>query len=141
MTDLVRYFQTTVTLAVTLCAASLVVAQDLEPRSYTNVPIGETFLVAGYVRSSGDVAPSGADSPLQDLELTINALGLGFARSFELAGSSAKIDVGVSRLCFEDVYSRQKFPRRRPNFQRPTLVVKPQSRRERCQPCWEKDRQ
>lgn len=76
-------------------------AQDLEPRSYTNVPIGETFLVAGYVRSQGDVAPSGAASPLQDLELTIDALGVGVAHSFNLAGSSAKIDVAASRLCFE----------------------------------------
>ena len=101
MTDLAKHFRLAATLVVALCTASIAVAQDLEPRSYTNVPIGETFLVAGYVRSSGDVAPSGADSPLQDLELTINALGLGFARSFELAGSSAKIDVAVSRLCFE----------------------------------------
>ncbi len=95
------YYHTAASLAVALCASPFVVAQDLEPRSYTNVPIGETFLVAGFVRSEGDVAPSGAASPLQDLELTIDALGVGAAHSFELAGSSAKIDVAVSRLCFE----------------------------------------
>lgn len=100
-TNIYRYYHAAASFAVALCASPFVVAQDLEPRSYTNVPIGETFLVAGVVRSEGDVAPSGAASPLQDLELTIDALGVGAAHSFELAGSSAKIDVGVSRLCFE----------------------------------------
>jgi hypothetical protein len=103
-TDLAKHFRLTATaaiLAATLVAAPMLLAQDLEPRSYTNVPIGETFLVAGVVRSAGDVAPSGAASPLQDLELTIDALGVGFAHSFDLAGSSAKIDVGASRQCFE----------------------------------------
>ncbi len=76
-------------------------AQDLEPRSYTNVPTGESFLATGYIRSSGDIAPSGAASPIQDLELTIDAGFVGFAHSFDLAGSSAKIDMGASRICFD----------------------------------------
>ena len=90
--------------AVVLCCAlavSPVSAQDLEPRSYSNVPVGETFLVAGYGRSSGDIAPSGPASPIQELELTIDAGFVGFAHSFEFAGSSAKIDMGASRICFE----------------------------------------
>jgi len=82
-------------------AAGALNAQDLEPRSYTNVPVGETFLAAGYIRSSGDIAPSGSASPIQELELTIDAGFVGFARSFDLAGSSAKIDMGAARICFE----------------------------------------
>lgn len=104
MTDLTKHFQIAVTLTAlvgALVAVPSVLAQDLEPRSYTNVPIGETFLAAGVVRSAGDIAPSGVASPVQDLELTIDALGVGYAHSFELAGSSAKIDVAASRLCFE----------------------------------------
>jgi hypothetical protein len=30
-------------------------AQELEPRQYSNVPIGMNFLVAGYARSDGAV--------------------------------------------------------------------------------------
>ena len=82
-------------------AVNQAAAQDLEPRSYSNVPIGETFLVAGYGRSSGDIAPSGPASPIQDLELTINAGVVGFAHTFALAGSSAKIDMAASRICFD----------------------------------------
>jgi len=84
-----------------LLGNSWAVAQDLEPRSYTNVPIGETFLIVAYVRSGGDIAPSGSSSPIQDFELDIDAGALGFAHTFELAGSSAKIDVVATRLCYE----------------------------------------
>ena len=51
-------------LARLVCLAALVIvflpvqgaqAQDLEPRAYSSSPIGTTFLVAGLVRSSGDV--------------------------------------------------------------------------------------
>ena len=30
-------------------------AQDLEPRSYTNIPIGQTLMVVAGARSEGDV--------------------------------------------------------------------------------------
>ena len=61
-----------------LLGSSQLVAQDLEPRSYTNVPVGESFLVVAYVRSGGEIAPSGASSPLQDFELDIDAGAVGF---------------------------------------------------------------
>jgi len=31
-------------------------AQDLEPRSYANTPVGMNFLLVGYAYSDGDVA-------------------------------------------------------------------------------------
>ena len=31
-------------------------AQDAEPRSYTNTPVGLNFLIAGYVYSQGKIA-------------------------------------------------------------------------------------
>ena len=102
--DLTKYFQIAATVALfagVLIAVPTAVAQELEPRSYTNIPIGETFLVAGVVRSAGDIIPSGAASPLQDVEITIDALAVGVAHSFDLAGSSAKIDAVASRICFE----------------------------------------
>lgn len=75
-------------------------SQALEPRSYSNVPIGQTFAVLGYVRSEGELTPT-ATSPLQDAEMTIDAGVAGVAHTFALAGKSAKLDVGVSRQCFE----------------------------------------
>jgi Putative MetA-pathway of phenol degradation len=75
-------------------------AQDLEPRSYTNVPIDQTFVVVGGVYSDGDLSPT-ATSPLQDAELTLEAAVVGFAHTFALAGKSAKIDMAATRQCME----------------------------------------
>jgi len=80
--------------------SGLLVAQSLEPRSYTNVPVGETFLVIGAARSDGDVSPT-PSSPLQDLELTIDSGVLGLAHTFALAGDSAKVDIVAARVCYE----------------------------------------
>lgn len=88
-------------LIATFLVAVPVAAQDLEPRSYTNVPIGESFLAVGYVRSGGDIAPSGSTSPIQDFELDIDAGAIGFAHTFPLAGKSAKVDMVATRLCWE----------------------------------------
>ena len=53
------------------CGRSAVVAQDLEPRFYTNVPIGFNFVAAGYGYSEGNVLfdPSIA---LDNADLTID---------------------------------------------------------------------
>jgi hypothetical protein len=75
-------------------------SQALEPRSYSNVPVGETFAVLGYVYSSGELTPT-QTSPLQDAELTIDTGVVGIAHTFALAGSSAKFDMAASRQCFE----------------------------------------
>ncbi|PLW66840.1 transporter, partial [Pseudohalioglobus lutimaris] len=82
----------------TVCAGSQ--AQELEPRSFNNIPINETFLVVGAGRSDGDLSPPGS-SPLQDAELTIDALAVGASRTFALAGDSAKVDIVGSRACYE----------------------------------------
>jgi hypothetical protein len=39
-----------------LAGASFAAAQDLEPRSYVNTPVGMNFLVAGYAYTTGGVA-------------------------------------------------------------------------------------
>lgn len=75
-------------------------AQSLEPRSYTNVPVGETFLLVGAARSEGEVSPT-PSSPLQDLELTIDTGVVGLAHTFAMAGDSAKLDIGAARVCYE----------------------------------------
>jgi hypothetical protein len=67
-------------------------AQQLEPRSYSNIPVGMNFLVGGYVYTDGDISTD-ATSPLQDAEVhTHNAL-VGYARSFGVWGTSGKFDI------------------------------------------------
>ena len=75
-------------------------AQDLEPRSYTNIPIGMNFLVLGAAHSTGGVSPS-PSTPIEDTELTINSAVIGYAHTFNLAGKSAKIDMSAARICFK----------------------------------------
>ena len=76
-------------LLLTTCEA---VAQQLEPRSYSNIPVGMNFLVGGYVYTDGSIGTD-ASSPLQDAEVqTHNAL-VGYARSFGVWGTSGKFDI------------------------------------------------
>lgn len=77
---------------------SLAYSQELEPRSYANIPVGQTFLVLGYVHSEGGLSPS-PSVPVEDAELTIDGIALGMAHTFAIAGSSSKVDAVLSRLC------------------------------------------
>ncbi|MEP4484723.1 MAG: transporter [Halioglobus sp.] len=86
--------------AVCLLTVSTLEAQELEPRSYTNVPIGETFLVLGGVRSEGELTPV-SGSVLQDAELTIDVAVAGLAHTFALGDDSAKVDFVLARSCYE----------------------------------------
>ena len=83
-----------------LLTASIVAAQDLEPRSYSNIPVGETFLVLGLARSEGDLTPT-STSTLEDAELTIDAGVIGMAHTFSFLGDSAKFDMVAGRACYE----------------------------------------
>jgi len=67
-------------------------AQEMEPRSYSAVPVGTNFVVAGYARSTGDVSldPS---LPITDLQARINTYSLGYSHSFGVAGHLASIAV------------------------------------------------
>ena len=75
-------------------------AQSLEPRAYTNVPVGETFIALGAIRSDGDVSPV-PSSPLQDVEMTLDTGILAMAHTFAIAGKAAKIDGIAGRVCYE----------------------------------------
>lgn len=65
-------------------------AQEMEPRSYSAVPVGTNFVVASYSRSSGDVLfdPS---LPITNLQARINTYSLGYSHSFGLFGHVASI--------------------------------------------------
>ena len=67
-------------------------AQELEPRAYTNTPVGLNFLIAGYAYSSGGVATD-PTLPIKDAHLHIHSAILAYARSLNVLGTSGKVDV------------------------------------------------
>jgi len=66
--------------------------QDLEPRAYTNTPVGLNFAIAGYAWTNGDVAVD-ASLPLEDAKLQTDTAVLAYARSLDVFGTSGKLDV------------------------------------------------
>ena len=67
-------------------------AQQIEPRAYSNIPVGLNFVAVGYIYSQGDIATD-ASVPLQDASLTVHATALGYVRSFDFLGKSASVAV------------------------------------------------
>jgi len=67
-------------------------AQELEPRAYSNAPVGMNFLIAGYQYSDGALIfdPS---IPVTDANARVNAEFLGYVRTVDMAGKSAKVGV------------------------------------------------
>lgn len=81
-----------------LLASNGVFAQDLEPRTYSNLPIGQNFLVAGYAHSEGEITPA-PSVLIKDVDLTIDGFVGAYARSINLWGKVGKIDALWSRVC------------------------------------------
>ena len=67
-------------------------AQQLEPRSLTNVPPGYSFLVAGYEYNSGNILidPS---VPIEEFNGDVHGGALAVGRSLNVLGHFAKVDV------------------------------------------------
>ena len=82
-----------------MLAAASANAQDLEPRSYANTPVGLNFLIAGYGYTEGNVAfdPS---LPIADTKYYANTEVLAYARALGVWGNSAKFDVVVPYTSF-----------------------------------------
>jgi len=72
---------------VLLLLAGAAQAQSIDPRSYSNAPIGVDFLLSGVVRSNGGV-PSDPALPLTDPKLEVWSGFVGFAHVFEVGGQS-----------------------------------------------------
>jgi len=73
-------------------------AQELDPRSYINIPIGQNFIGLVYSYTDGDVYTS-PDVPIEDLTLRIDGPSLVYANTFGLFGHSAKFDMFVGHAC------------------------------------------
>jgi hypothetical protein len=67
-------------------------AQDIEPRAYSNAPVGMNFAIAGYAYTRGGLAFDPA-TRLTDPHLETNSAVLAYARVLDLWGKSAKFDV------------------------------------------------
>lgn len=73
-------------------------AQDLEPRAYSNTPVGMNFLLTGYAHSEGAVVMDPA-VPLKDSHINSNSMFLGYMRAFDLWGMSSNFSLVVPYAC------------------------------------------
>ncbi len=83
---------TALPIAVALLLATAVPArgQSIEPRLFSNVPIGMNFVIGGYAHSSGGVLLD-ASVPLEDASVGVHSTFIGYSRSIAVAGRSAQI--------------------------------------------------
>jgi hypothetical protein len=79
-------------------AATPALAQNLDPRSFVNTPVGINFIIAGYGYSTGNVLFDAAVA-LENAELTIQGPNAGYARALDLWGMSGKFDGGLGWAC------------------------------------------
>ena len=67
-------------------------AQELEPRTYANTPVGLNFLIAGYAHAEGGVGTD-PSLPIENAQLRVHGPFLAYARSLNVGGLSGKFDV------------------------------------------------
>jgi hypothetical protein len=91
MTSFARY---SLFLPALLAVASTAQAQSIEPRSFSNAPVGVNFLIIGYAFTRGGLSFD-PTVPVKDPKLTTSSAVLAYARVFDLAGMSAKFDVAA----------------------------------------------
>jgi hypothetical protein len=91
-----------------ICAAGLALlsfvhgacAQDIEPRAYTNTPVGLNFFAVGYHRSDGALVFDPA-LPVTDASAKVDTAFLGYVRTLGVAGKSAKIGLSLPYATFD----------------------------------------
>ncbi len=71
---------------------TLAYGQELEPRSYSNAPVGMNFLVSGYAYSEGNVATE-PSLPISDVEIKTHTGILAYVRTLDLWGHSGKVEL------------------------------------------------
>src|SRR5262249_41247222 len=69
-------------------------AQDLEPRAYSASPVGTTFALVGFGRTSGDVTFD-PDLPFTNVNATFYVPVIGVGQSFNFFGRQALITTAV----------------------------------------------
>jgi hypothetical protein len=84
---------------IALLGTTVAKAQDAEPRSYSNTPLGLNFLIAGALYSQGKLAFD-PDLSVADANFHSKTGLLAYVRSFDFAGQSAKFDAIVPASSF-----------------------------------------
>lgn len=109
-------------LLVLLGSAAAAPAQDIEPRAYSNAPVGVNFAIVGAVWTRGGL-PSDPAIPVTDASLRTSNLVLAYARTLDLWGRSGKFDaiVPYTRLDGSADYLGQPLERRITGFGAPAL--------------------
>jgi hypothetical protein len=74
-----------------LAAPAVAQAQDIEPRAFSNAPVGVNFLIGGYAFTRGGLATDPA-LPVTNARLNTSSMVLAYARVLDLWGKSAKFD-------------------------------------------------
>ena len=74
-------------------------AQEAEPRSYSNAPVGLNFLIAGFVHSEGKLAFDPSLS-IADAKFRAETAAVAYVRTLDLWGKSAKLDLIVPYSSF-----------------------------------------
>ncbi len=69
--------------------ATEAMAQDIEPRAFSNAPVGVNFLIGGYSYTRGGLSLDPA-LPVSDAHLSTSSAVLAYARVLDLWGMSAK---------------------------------------------------
>jgi len=80
-----------VVVACVLAAASAARAQDIEPRAYSNAPVGVNFAIAGYVQTRGGLEFPSA-TQLTNAKINTSSALFAYARVLDLWGMSGKFD-------------------------------------------------
>jgi hypothetical protein len=96
--SLLSFFLALGTIALVLGVANAK-AQEAEPRSYSNTPVGLNFLIAGTAYSDGKMAFD-PNLSIADAKFHSTTELLAYVRSFDFAGQSAKFDVIVPASSF-----------------------------------------
>jgi hypothetical protein len=89
--DAARRVSTAAVAALVLAAPSLR-AQEIEPRSYSNAPVGVNFAIAGIAFTRGALEFP-AETFLTDAKINTRSVVLAYAHVLDLWGKSAKFDV------------------------------------------------
>lgn len=81
-------------------------AQSIEPRLFSNAPIGVNFVLGGYAHSSGGVVLD-ASVPLEDASVRVHSAFAGYSRSIAVGGRSGQVQAlfAYARLSGEALLS------------------------------------
>ncbi|MGH7494316.1 MAG: transporter [bacterium] len=69
-------------------------AQELEPRAYSNAPVGMNFVAATYGFSRGNILVD-ASLPVEDFRVTAHGVGTAYVRALNFFGMHAKVQALV----------------------------------------------